>query len=59
LRSIEPPYDQVRSEINRVVANMSSGLETIENDDPDAVDEMYEEFQQDLADLKARIKQSN
>ena len=59
LRRIEPPYDQVRSEINRVVENMSSGLETIENDDPDAVDEMYEEFQQDLADLKARIKQSN
>jgi hypothetical protein len=59
LRSIEPPYDQVRSEINRVVANMSSGFETMKNDGPDAVDEIYDEFQQDLADLKARIKQSN
>jgi hypothetical protein len=54
LRSIEPPYDQVRSEINRVVANMSSGFETEKR-----VDEIYEEFQQDIADLKARIKQSN
>jgi len=59
LRSIEPPYDQVRSEINRVVANYSSGLEIMKRDDPDAVDEMNEEFQQDIADLKARIKQSN
>ena len=59
LRSIEPPYDQVRSEINRVAENMSSGFEAMKNDDPDAVDEMYEEFQQDVADLKARIKQSN
>jgi hypothetical protein len=59
LRSIEPPYNQVRSEINRVVANMSSGFETMKRDDPDAVDEIYEEFQQDIADLKARIKQSN
>jgi hypothetical protein len=59
LRSIEPPYDQVRSEINRVVANMSSDFETMKRDDPDAVDEIYEEFQQDIADLKARIKQSN
>jgi len=41
------------------VANMSSGFETMKNDGPDAVDEIYEEFQQDLADLKARIKQSN
>jgi len=31
----------------------------MKNDGPDAVDEIYEEFQQDLADLKARIKQSN
>ena len=54
LRSIEPPYNQVRSEINRVVANMSSGFETEKR-----VDEIYEEFQQDIADLKARIKQSN
>ena len=59
LRSVEPPYDQVRSEINRVVANMSSGFETMKNDGPDAVDEIYEEFQQNIADLKARIKQSN
>src|SRR5262245_31555409 len=59
LRSSEPPYDQVRSEINRVANNMSSGLETMKRDNPDAVDEMNEEFQQDIADLKARIKQSN
>ena len=59
LRSTEPPYNQVRSEINRVVANMSSGLEIMKRDDPDAVDAMTEEFQQDVADLKARIKQSN
>ena len=59
LRGIEPPYDQVRSEINRIVDNMSSGFETIKRDDPDMVDEMNEEFQQDIADLKARIKQSN
>jgi hypothetical protein len=38
---------------------MSSGFETMKRDDPDAVDEIYEEFQQDIADLKARIKQSN
>ena len=59
LRNIEPPYDQVRSEINRIAENMSSGFETMKRDHPDAVDEIYEEFQQDLADLKARIKQSN
>ena len=59
LRRIEPPYDQVRSEINRVVKGMSSGFEIMKSDDPDVVDEMYEEFQQDIADLKARIKQSN
>ena len=59
LRSIEPPYDQVRSEINRIVKDMSSGFEIMKRDDPDAVDEMNEEFQQDIADLKARIKQSN
>jgi len=38
---------------------MSSGLEIMKRDDPDAVDAMTEEFQQDVADLKARIKQSN
>ena len=59
LRGIEPPYDQVRSEINRIVDSMSSGLETMKRDDPDMVDEMNEEFQHDIADLKARIKQSN
>jgi hypothetical protein len=59
LRNIEPPYNQVRLEINRIVENMSSGLETMKRDDPDAVDEINEEFQQDVADLKARIKQSN
>ena len=59
LRSTEPPYEQVKSEINRVVANMSSGLEIMKRDDPDAIDAMNEEFQQDVADLKARIKQSN
>src|SRR5262245_10602077 len=59
LRNIEPPYDQVTQEINRFVENMSSGFETMKRDDPDAVDEIYEEFQQDIADLKARIKQSN
>jgi len=59
LRRIEPPYDQVRSEINRVVEGMSSGFEIMKRDDPDAVDEMNEELQQDIADLKARIKQSN
>ena len=59
LRNIEPPYDQVRSEINRIVDSMSSGFEAMKRDDPDAVDEMNEEFQQDIADLKARIKQSN
>jgi hypothetical protein len=59
LRNIEPPYDQVRPEINRIVDDMSSGFETIKRDDPDMIDEMNEEFQQDIADLKARIKQSN
>jgi hypothetical protein len=59
LRGIEPPYDLVRSEINRVVEDMSSGFEIMTRDDPDAVDEMNEELQQDIADLKARIKQSN
>jgi hypothetical protein len=59
LRSTEPPYEQVKSEINRVVANMSSGFEIMKRDDPDAIDAMNEEFQQDGADLKARIKQSN
>src|SRR5262245_7162192 len=59
LRGKEPPYDQVRSEINRIVDSMSSGFETMKRDDPDMVDEMNEEFQHDIADLKARIKQSN
>jgi len=59
LRGIEPPYDQVRSEINRVVKDMSSGFEILKRDDPDAVDEMNDELQQDIVDLKARIKQSN
>jgi hypothetical protein len=59
LRNTEPPYEQVKSEINRVVANMSSGFEIMKRDDPDAIDAMNEEFQQDVADLKARIKQSN
>jgi hypothetical protein len=59
LRSIEPPYDQVRSDINRIVKNTSSSFETMKRNDPDGVDEINEEFQQDLADLKARIKQSN
>ena len=59
LRGIEPPYDQVRSEINRIVDSMSSGFETMKRDDPGMVDDMNEEFQHDIADLKARIKQSN
>ena len=59
MRSIEPPYDQVRSDINRIVKNTSSSFETMKRNDPDGVDEINEEFQQDLADLKARIKQSN
>ena len=59
LRRTEPPYDQVRSEINRVVKDMSSGLKIMKSDDPDVVEDMYEEFQQDIADLKARIRQSN
>ena len=59
LRNIEPPYDLVKPEIVRVVEDMSSNFEKMKRDDPDAVDEMSEEMEYDLADLKARMKRSN
>jgi hypothetical protein len=59
LRSIEPPYEQVKLEIDRIVAGISSGFEKMKRDDPDAVAEMAEEFEQDIADLKVRMKRPN
>ena len=59
LRSIEPPYEQVKLEIDRIAADISSRFEKMKRDDPDAVAEMAEEFEQDLADLKVRMKRSN
>ena len=59
LRSIEPPYEQVKLELDRIAADISSRLEKMKRDDPDAVAEMAEEFEQDLADLTVRMKRSN
>jgi hypothetical protein len=59
LRSIEPPYEQVKLELDRIVADISSGFEKMKRDHPDAVAEMAEEFEQDIADLKVRMKRSN
>ena len=59
LRRIEPPYDQVKLELDRIEADISSRLEKMKRDDPDAVAEMAEEFEQDIADLKVRMKRFN
>ena len=59
LRSIEPPYEQVKLELDRIAADISSGLEKMNRDNPDAVAEMAEEFEQDIADLKVRMKRFN
>jgi hypothetical protein len=59
LRNTEPPYDLVKPEIDRVVEDISSDFEKMKRDDPDAVDEMSQEMEYDLADLKARMKRSN
>ena len=59
LRNMEPPYDLVKPEIDRVVEDMSSDFAKMKRDDPDAVDEMSEEMEYELADLKARMKRSN
>jgi hypothetical protein len=59
LRNIEPPHDQIKSEMDRFVAHLSSWFEKLERDDPDRVTEMNEEMEQDIADLKARMKRSN
>ena len=59
LRSIEPPYEQVKLELDRIAADISSRLEKMERDNPDAAAEMAEEFEQDIADLKLRMKRSN
>ena len=56
---MEPPYDLVKPEIDRVVEDMSSDFAKMKRDDPDAVDEMSEEMEYELADLKARMKRSN
>ena len=59
LRSIEPPYEQVKLELDRIAADISSGLEKMNRDNPDVVAEMAEEFEQDIADLKVRMKRFN
>ena len=59
LRNMEPSYDLVKPEIDQVVEDMSSDFAKMKRDDPDAVDEMSEEMEYELADLKARMKRSN
>ena len=59
LRRIEPPYDQVKLELDRIEADISSRLEKMKRDDPRAVVEIAEEFEQDIADLKVRMKRFN
>jgi hypothetical protein len=59
LRNIEPPYDVVKPEIDRVVEGMSCDFEKMTRDDPEKVDEMTEGMEDDIADLKARMKRSN
>ena len=59
LRNIEPPHEQIKSEMDRLVAHLSSRFEKLERDDPDRFTEMNEEMEQDIADLKARMKRSN
>ena len=59
LRSIEPPYEQVKLEMDRIAADISSGFEKMKRDNPDAISKMAEEFEQDVADLKVRMKRFN
>jgi endonuclease I len=44
LRNIEPPHEQIKSEMDRFVAHLSSRFEKLKRDDPDRVTEMMKRW---------------
>jgi hypothetical protein len=59
LRDIKPPHDQVYAEIKRITSSLVSWIEAMKRNEPERFEQINEQIERDIDDLKARIRKSN